>query len=157
MESPISEIEVSLLSKIRWLGWETNLLYLQQAGWVWEIKTAHFSNALQNNYLYIRHPDHKLIGRAKITKSVVLLNLWSIDALDFLTHEKNQRIAKKIYQTEEVVTIPLKEFQYIKQDLTEDDISPMLEAILKIQANRPRRRIELPEAEILEFMRGRVF
>lgn len=125
------------VSKIEWLGGMFTISAMLSNGWdiTHKPKYKNWRDSLNsresNDYLYFRHPIHKLVGRIRYWPGHPI-----IGKLDFLTHEKNQRI---------------KPPKYIEhRDYSESDIEPMLKTIISIQKKRPKRRKILPEAEIFE-------
>lgn len=125
------------VSEIRWRGWVTSISALKADGWVFTHKSKYRNwrdsknTSAANDYLYLRHPILKMIGRIKILEHAS--DCW---VLDFLTPEKNQR------------SKPPKYTEY--RDYSEEDVQPMLDIIAEIQSRRPKRRKKLPSAEVFE-------
>lgn len=144
--------DVMLLNKIghiklEYLGLETNFNRLYEEGWnIKEDKGYSSANDWinsdkSNDYLYLRHPVHKLMMRVKKTIDRNAANPNDVMykySVDFLTHEKNHKVKPPKYVSE--------------RNYTEDDIQPMLDTIMAIQAKRPRKRKTLPQADVLSFI-----
>lgn len=125
------------VSKIEWLGFVTNITALKYAGWEVTNKSKYKNwrdsenSEASHDYLYLRHSVHRLIARIRYTPYEVVNG-----NLDFLTHEKNQRVKPPRYVSE--------------RDYNESDIQPMLEAIIEIQKQRPKRSKQLQSAYVIK-------
>ena len=131
--------------KISYLGMSSTIGELKIAGWEVKVKEGHRRWFGANNYLYLRHSKDNLIMRVKLSiRNIPGGVYWECGEIDFLTNERNSRKKSILYH----------EIEYKKLEMTEADIEPMMEAIIAIQAKRQKVPKELPEADILEFMRA---
>ena len=127
--------------KIYWMGWETSWRALKCFDWVVTRKKAYDNwrnskdSKASNEYIYIRHPNTNMIGRITLRKQSEGTAGWE---LDFMTVEHNGCLKKK----------PV----YMERDITEKDIGPMMELILALQSQRPKRKRQSNEYKILPFV-----
>lgn len=126
--------------KIYWMGWETSWQALRAFGWTITRKPSFKSwhdvknTKAAHEYIYIRHPAMNMIGRITPSGQCNDAAGWE---LDFMTVEHNGRLKKK----------PV----YMERDITEKDIAPMMELILTLQSQRPKRKRQSDDDKVLSF------
>lgn len=125
------------VSFIEWFGWSTTLSDLKSNGWEIDVKPKYENwrrpsdSMASSNYLYLRHPALKMLAKIKYTAGEAhIIN----GHVEFMIPEKTHRIKPPRY---------IDERQY-----SEDDIAPMLNAIVEIQSKRPRRKKSFPSADL---------
>lgn len=123
---------------ISWKGWTATVDDLIARGWVITHRPKYFhvtnlrDSEASNSYLYLRHPVTRMIARIRWEP-----NTQACGEVDYMTHEKNIRIKfPKVFL----------------EELSEDDIPMLLEAVLAIQSKRPKKKYsKITEAEILQY------
>lgn len=133
-------------SIIEWAGWWTTWHALRKEGWIITIKPKYENWRRPNDSetsiekVYIRHPKTRMIGRISKDNNFEMTN--NDYTLDYLSQEHNWKIkAPKILE---------------KQEITPKDIPALLEIILKLQEQTPKRKTQesqryIKTAELLLF------
>lgn len=130
---------------ILWNGWRTTWEKLHHAGWEITVPPKYSNWRLDSHnkahqYMYIRHPETRMIGRLN-------LDPWehyddgmameeSFGILDFLTHERNQRVKPK----------PI----YVEAELTVDDIPMLLDLVLQLQQKHYPKPPKKPDTKVVQ-------
>lgn len=124
---------------ITFQGLETTIGALKKHGWEITIKKRYINwrdmknSELSNDYLYIRHPIHKLLIRVKYQDILPLKNV-----ADMMISERNTPTSQRR--------------AFYAYTWCEKDLEWLFTVIGSIQAVRKRKRRQLPQADILSFL-----
>lgn len=123
-----------------WQGWRSDWKALRATGWVVSFKPKYFNvaqpkdSAAANEYIYIRHPISKQMGRININAQNASCGYYE---LEFLMQERNNRVRPPKILSE--------------RGLFSEDIPRLMELILQLQPKRKRQifPVNKTQAEIL--------